>query len=167
VTRIHVSVSPAFLAKLESARLAVSHSMPGASAEDVLTAGLDLLMERDARRKGLVENPRPAPATAPAAPGAVYVPAAVRREVWKRDQGCCQWEVDSGGVCGSRLRLELDHIVPVARGGKSVPGNLRILCARHNLWAAREELGHGLMNKYCRDPRRPQLAGLPGDASGG
>jgi hypothetical protein len=47
-----MTISPAFLEKLEAARLALSHSMPGASAEDVLSAGLDLLLER-------AENLRP------------------------------------------------------------------------------------------------------------
>ena len=60
VTRIHMSISPAFLQKLESARLALSHSMPGADAEAILTAGLDLLLARDAKKKGLVANPRSA-----------------------------------------------------------------------------------------------------------
>ena len=45
--------------------------------------------------------------------------------------------------------------------------NVRLLCASHNKWAARQKLGHGLMNRYCRDPRQPQLAGLPGDFGGG
>jgi hypothetical protein len=87
VTRIHVSVSPAFLEKLEDARLALSHSLPGASDEDVLSAGLDLLLERDAKRKGLVERPKPAPPEVRATPGATYIPAAVKREVWRRDGG--------------------------------------------------------------------------------
>jgi len=34
-------------------------------------------------------------------------------------------------------------------------------------WAARRKLGHALMNRYCKDPRQPLLAGHPGDASGG
>ena len=50
-TRIHVTVSPQFLEKLEAARLALSHSMPGADAEAILTAGLDLLLARNARKK--------------------------------------------------------------------------------------------------------------------
>jgi len=63
VTRIHLSVSPAFLEKLEASRLALSHSLPGASDEDVLTAGLDLLLERDGtltlgRRRGRVTGSR-------------------------------------------------------------------------------------------------------------
>jgi hypothetical protein len=36
---------------------------------------------------------------------------------------------------------------------------LRVLCATHNRLAARQKLGHGLMNRFCRDPRRPELLG--------
>jgi len=57
--------------------------------------------------------------------------------------------------------------IPVALGGTSSLANVRLLCASHNKWAARRKLGHGLMNRYCRDPRQPLLAGLLGDASGG
>jgi hypothetical protein len=131
-TRIHVTVSPAFLEKLEAARLALSHSMPRASEEDVLSAGLDLLLDRDAKRKGLVAKPRPAPADAPATPGALYIPASVRREVWERDRGKCQWPVDGGGICRSRLRTELDHVQLRCRGGRPVAADLRVTCDFHN-----------------------------------
>ena len=141
--------------------------MPGADAEALLSAGLDLLLARDAKNKALVEKPRSTPAVVADATDSDHVPAAVRREVWKRDGGCCQWQLDSGGVCGSRLRVEHDHIVPVALGGRSVVENVRLLCDHHNKLAARQKLGHGLMNRYCRDPRQPLLAGLPGDVSGG
>jgi hypothetical protein len=141
--------------------------LPDASAEDVLSAGLDLLMERDARRKGFVENPRSAPAKTPETPGAVYVPAAVRREVWKRDQGRSQWPVDGGGICGSRLRAEIDHVRLRCRGAKPIASELRILCDLHNQLSARIALGDELMNPYCRDPRQPLLAGLSGDFGGG
>jgi hypothetical protein len=33
-----------------------------------------------------------------------HVPAEIRRAVWKRDEGKCQWPVESGGTCGSKLR---------------------------------------------------------------
>ena len=63
--RLHLTVPPEFLEKLEAARLALSN---------------------------------PAPQEDCAEPGAVHIPAAVRREVWRRDQGCCQWPVSSGGI---------------------------------------------------------------------
>jgi hypothetical protein len=154
-----VTVSPEFVEKLEAARLALSHSMPGASAEDVLSAGLDLLLERDAKRKGLVAKPRSVPADASAQPGAVYIPAAVRQEVWKRDRGMCQWPLDSGGICGSKLRTELDHIHLRCRGAKPVADELRVLCSAHNKLAARLALGDEVMDRYTRNPRQPQQLG--------
>jgi hypothetical protein len=53
----HLTVSRRFLEKLEAARAALSHSKPGASEQDLLEAGLDLLLERHAKRRGLVSKP--------------------------------------------------------------------------------------------------------------
>ena len=96
-------------------------SHPGADAEAILEAGLDLLLERAAKRKGLVKRPRtvPVPAAAHECANPRHVPAAVRREVFLRDEGKCQWPLADGEICGSTHRVELDHIVPVGRGGKA------------------------------------------------
>ena len=68
-----------------------------------------------------------------------YIPAAVRREVWRRDGGCCSYvDPHSGRRCGSRFLLELDHIVPFALGGSAEPGNLRVYCAAHNRFRHRK-----------------------------
>lgn len=150
LSRLHVTVSRDFLAKLEAARLALSHSVPNATIEDVLEAGLDLVLSRDTKRKGLVAKPRlvarddqPAPVTV-----SRYVPADIRRAVWKRDGGECQWPVESGGICGSRLRPELDHIRPYAKGGPTTVDNLRVLCGFHNELAARQEYGDVAVDRH-------------------
>ena len=93
-------------------------------------------------------RPRPAPAgrsggSAPPAHRARrsrYIPAPVRREVWRRDGGCCSY-VDpySGRRCGSRFLLELDHIVPFALGGSAEPTNLALSCAAHHRLRHRED----------------------------
>jgi hypothetical protein len=137
------------MAKLEAAKAALSHSHAGASAEEILEAGLDLVLAADAKRKGLVAKPREA--SRPAKPD--HVPARVKREVWMRDKGRCQWPLDSGGICGSTLRLELDHIVPRARGGSSTPENLRVVCAFHNDLAAREAFGDTWMDQFTKRAR--------------
>ena len=68
-----------------------------------------------------------------------YIPASVRREVWRRDGGCCSYvDPHSGRRCGSRFLLQLDHIVPFALGGSAEPGNLRLHCAAHNRFRHRE-----------------------------
>jgi 5-methylcytosine-specific restriction endonuclease McrA len=151
--RLHVTVSKRFLSKLEAARDALSHSHPGAAAEEILEAGLDLLLERAARRRGLVKKPRTVtspPAESADARNPRQVPAAVRREVFTRDEGKCQWAMADGGICGSTHRVELDHILPVGKGGKPTVANLRVLCDFHNDLAAREAYGDAWMDRFTR-----------------
>jgi 5-methylcytosine-specific restriction endonuclease McrA len=88
-----------------------------------------------------------------APPPPMRVPAAVRREVWKRDQGRCQYPLDGGGVCGSRLRLEIDHLDPRCRGGKPIVSDLRLVCRFHNDLAARQALGDAVMDRYTGHQR--------------
>jgi len=145
--RLHTTVSRRFLAKLAAARDALSHSHPGAGTEAVLEAALDLLLAANDKKKGLMKKPRASPARPSASPR--HVPAGEKRAVWTRDGGCCQWPVASGGVCGSTTRLELDHVVPLARGGPSTASNLRVLCATHNQLAARQAFGEAWMDRFA------------------
>ena len=78
------------------------------------------------------------------------VPAHVKRAVWARDGGRCQWPVEGGGICGSTLRIELDHVVPRARGGPSTVENTRLLCKVHNDLAARHAFGDDWMDRFSR-----------------
>ena len=148
--RFHTTVSKRFLAKLAAARDALSHSYPGADTETVLEAALDLLLAANDKKKGLVKKPRPSPTRPSASPR--HIPAEVKRAVWTRDGKCCRWPLASGGVCGSTTRLELDHIVPVARGGASTIANLRVICGFHNQYAARQAFGDPWMEQFASGP---------------
>jgi hypothetical protein len=145
LSRLHMTVSRRFLEKLEAARKGQGHAQPGASAEQVIEAALDLLLAQQARRRAEVgkpqRDPRPARTTG-------HVPAAVKRAVWARDDGKCQWRLDSGGTCGSTLRLEIDHVVPRARGGPSSVENCRLICRLHNDLAARQVYGDDWMDRF-------------------
>lgn len=50
----------------------------------------------------------------------------LREQIMRRDNYTCQ-------ICGKympdRVGLQIDHIVPVSKGGKSVPSNLQVLCS--------------------------------------
>jgi len=145
VSRLHVTVSRRFLAKLEAAKDALSHAKPGATEEEILEAGLDLLLAKHAKRKGIVEKPRetPPPSQSDA------VPAHVKRAVWSRAGGRCEWRFDSGEVCGSTHQLEFDHHpVPRARGGLPTIENIRVACRAHNHLAARRFFGDACIDRY-------------------
>ena len=49
------------------------------------------------------------------------IPKEVRMYVWQRDQGMCV-------ECGSKERLEYDHIIPLFQGGSNTDRNLQLLC---------------------------------------
>jgi 5-methylcytosine-specific restriction endonuclease McrA len=104
---------------------------PGATDEQVLTAALELLVAQQEKRRA-------------------SVPTKVKREVRRRDGGKCQWPLDSGGICGSTLRLEIDHVVPRGRGGPSTIDNCRLTCAAHNQLAARQVYGDDWMDQFTR-----------------
>jgi len=52
----------------------------------------------------------------------VRIPSEVREHVFDRDGGQCRH-------CGATQDLELDHIIPLARGGTNTEKNLQVLCA--------------------------------------
>jgi len=53
------------------------------------------------------------------------IPEHVRLFVWRRDKGQCV-------RCGSRERLEFDHIIPVVAGGSNTERNIQLLCESCN-----------------------------------
>jgi 5-methylcytosine-specific restriction endonuclease McrA len=147
--RLNVTVSAEFMAELEQVRAALSHKCPDGDFEQVVREAFKLVLERDRKRKALTDRPRAQSET----PGENdrYVPAAVKRAVWERDQGRCTWPMGDGEVCGSTHRLEFDHDLEVALGGKPTIGNVRLLCKTHNLMKAEQHLGRSFMAKFRKD----------------
>jgi 5-methylcytosine-specific restriction endonuclease McrA len=58
------------------------------------------------------------------------IPEAVKKAVWERDEGRCQW-------CGTEDTpenpIQYDHIYPWSLGGENTVENLELLCRKHNL----------------------------------
>jgi hypothetical protein len=160
LARLHMTVPRRLLEKLEAARDALSHSHPGASRDEILEVGLDLILERWAKRRGIGAKPRATagttdepvapPAQPPSTKRSRHVPAAVWRAVWERDKGCCAWPLENGSVCGSTRQLELDHIKGWALGANTTVDECRILCRPHQDVSARRLYGNDLMNRYTR-----------------
>jgi hypothetical protein len=55
-----------------------------------------------------------------------------KRMVWTHAQGQCEYRSPEGRRCTARRYLEIDHVQPVAHGGGSELGNLRLTCRLHN-----------------------------------
>jgi hypothetical protein len=78
----------------------------------------------------------------------------VKRAVWKRDHGRCQWPIEWGGVCGSTRKIEFDHIQAKAKGGPPTIENIRLLCKFHQDVAARQAFGDAFMDRFTRGASR-------------
>lgn len=77
--------------------------------------------------------PTPAPAPAPVKPeDRRHVPLGLRFQVLRRDRYTCLSCGDSP-IKNKSCDLEVDHVRPFARGGRTVIENLRTLCKRCNL----------------------------------
>lgn len=72
------------------------------------------------RRKNLVETN--------ISPRSGYIPAAVRRAVWKRDGGQCGFVDQTGRRCTERRGLEFHHHDPFGRGGAHDPNTISLRC---------------------------------------
>ncbi len=54
-----------------------------------------------------------------------HIPKEVKVSVWRRDKGQCV-------QCGSKEKLEYDHIIPVSKGGSNTERNIQLLCEKCN-----------------------------------
>ena len=77
-----------------------------------------------------------------------YIPQSVRDEVYTRDGGRCAYVGTNGKRCPEDNYLQIDHIVPFAKGGKNTKDNLRLLCPRHNMLLAEGAYGKEHMNQF-------------------
>jgi 5-methylcytosine-specific restriction endonuclease McrA len=92
-----------------------------------------------------------------------HIPAEVKDEVWKRDDGKCTFVGSNEKRCNSDHNLQFDHYpVPYARGGPSTVNNLRLLCAKHNRYTAEKTYGETHMKKfYLKEEPAVYLSGQP------
>lgn len=81
---------------------------------------LFFLIWRVARR-----NRKPVPSVAPTVDSR-YIADDLRRAILERDRYQCR-------VCGSSSYLEMDHIIPLSKGGATSYENLQVLCRGCNL----------------------------------
>jgi 5-methylcytosine-specific restriction endonuclease McrA len=142
---VQFSAGKRFMAKVARIRALAAHRLPAnATLEQVFELALDCLLEkhdpahRHARRevKGIRSRPNSTSIKSPRA-----IPASVRDQVFVRDQHRCAYVSPEGKRCESRHALQIDHRLPIARGGSGKIDNLRLLCAKHNRFEAERLMG--------------------------
>jgi 5-methylcytosine-specific restriction endonuclease McrA len=127
---------------LREAQSLLGHAVAPGDVEAVLQRALRELVS-SLRKQRFANCARPRPQRAGTRNR--YIPAAVKREVSRRDGGRCTFVNESGRRCEERFGVEFDHIEPVTRGGQSTVANLRLRCRAHNQYAVEHTLGQEFM----------------------
>jgi len=161
--KVQLTISQETHDKLRRVQDLLRHSIPDGDPAAIFDRALTLLLE-DLECKKLAQTDRPRPARESMS-GSRHVPAAVRREVWKRDGGQCAF-LGTTGRCAERGFLEFHHVVPFAEGGETTSANLQLRCRAHNVYEAERHFGLLLLREeqgdYVLGPDR--VAAKPEDA---
>lgn len=113
------------------------------SIEDLISFSVKEAIKAIEKTKFKQTNPRTSPS--PAKVVGRVATAAIKREVYARDKKCVN--------CGSTDRLNYDHRIPWALGGKTSHENIRLLCFNCNQRARiRAKLGSNLQFGYRPHP---------------
>ena len=132
--KIQLTISRETHDTLRRVQALARHIIPTGDLAEIFARALTLLLEDlERRRWAATSSPRHARATTD---GSRHIPAAVKREVWRRDEGQCAF-VGRNGRCTERGFLEFHHVRPHADGGPATVANIQLRCRAHNAHEAK------------------------------
>jgi len=109
------------------------HVIPSGDPAEIFDRALTLLLQDlERRRCGAATSPRAARETVGSSR---HIPASVKRDVWRRDEGRCAY-TGREGRCRERSFLEYHHVQPYAAGGVAASANIELRCRAHNAYEA-------------------------------
>jgi len=147
--------------KLRRLQALLRREVPDGDPAVLFDRALSLLLEKTEKVKlGAASRPRPAirpAADASARTAAVrsrrltrYLPRAVKRTVWKRDDGQCAFVSATGRRCDERTFLEYHHLQPWAWRGPATVENIALRCRHHNQYEGELIFGPGAEDREKR-----------------
>ena len=136
---LRVTISAGTQRKLRHAQDLLRHTIPTGDYAAILDRALTLLVDQLERQK-FAQARQVRSAVRTCRSDRRHIPAAVRRQVWRRDGGRCAFE-GSQGRCRETGRLEFHHLVPFADGGPTDVSNLVLRCRAHNSFEGEQLFG--------------------------
>lgn len=145
--QLRVSISQDTYEKLLRAQDLLRHTKTHGDLPTVIDRGVTMLLQHLERRR-FAESRSPR-TSCQLNVRSRYIPATVRREVWRRDRGQCAF-VGVAGRCAERGFLEFHHVDPYALGGPSTVENIQLRCRAHNQHEANERFWWDAPGRYRR-----------------
>ncbi len=120
--------------KLQLAQDMLRHQIPDGDLGEIFDRALTALLQNVSRQKlAATDRPREGGGTGSSSR---HIPAQVKRAVWLRDGGRCDFVSPKGRRCNARAFLEFHHVVPHGVGGEATIDNIQLLCRAHNGYEA-------------------------------
>jgi len=144
--RVQFTIGEATHDKLRRLQALLRREIPDGDPGAIFDRAVTLLLAHVENRKlGVTVRPRSAPLIRRETdnedirtplPHSRDVPRAVKRAVWKRDDGQCAFVSTTGRRCTERQFLEFHHVQAYARHGPATVDNISLRCRRHNQYEA-------------------------------
>jgi 5-methylcytosine-specific restriction endonuclease McrA len=156
--KIEITVDQDTHDKLRMLEDLLSHQHANADPAVIVSQALELLLTETLKKKAAMTDrgrrKRDNGSTQRAATRQRAIPAAIRREVWRRDGGRCGFVDERGKRCSGTRAVEYHHIDPYGKGGGHEASNIALRCRAHNQHQADLDFGRGFMDRK-REGRRP------------
>jgi len=131
------------------------HQIPDGDLGKILDRAVGVLLEKARKQKfGETSAPNPSRPEEPRSPNR-HIPAAIRRAVWRRDEGRCTYTSAAGRRCNSRDFVEFDHVDAWSRSKSHSLDGIVLRCRAHNQQRARVDFGAQHMARFQRRSGTP------------
>jgi hypothetical protein len=135
-------------AELRRKRERLQKLMSADLAQVIERAVSEKLERVERKRFGLTKSPRKKSLPEDKPTTDRYVPAALKRAVYIRDEGRCRYTDAAGQRCKERDRLEYHHRFPYALGGQHTLRDVCLMCHAHNQYEADCDFGRAVMAQH-------------------
>jgi 5-methylcytosine-specific restriction endonuclease McrA len=148
--------------KLRKAQDLLRHRVPRGDLAIVFEKALDALIANVMKERfGVGRKPRREQCMDAVVATSPHIPAAMKREVYARDEGRCAFVAEDGRRCCETGGLEFDHIDGLAQTHVHDVKRIRLTCRAHNQHAAEQLYGRVFMERLRESRRQEKVDRCP------
>jgi hypothetical protein len=152
-TNLHFTIDNELQKKLDHIKNLISHKNAKPSMNELLAIMADITIEQLEKKKGINKKvhtsskhcvtikPNQNDPPSHLKIRSRYISKNVRREVYQKAQGQCEYVSPEGNRCQCRKFLQYEHTTPFSKGGLNNIATLVLFCSEHNALRAKQEFG--------------------------
>ena len=152
-TNLHFTIDIDLQKKLDHIKNLISHKNANPTMNELLTIMADITIEQIEKKKGINKKVHTSSKhcvtkktcqknlSSKVKNRSRYISKNVRREVYEKAQGQCEYVSPEGVRCQCKRFLQYEHTTPFSKGGLNDSATLVLFCSEHNALRAKQEFG--------------------------